>query len=87
MKPFIPNRFEAVTYNLLISGLMSFIMSAAVTFMNVGLIGDFIWIWLRAWLTAWALAFLAVIFVSPIARGLVARLVVGSDAPPKSKDE
>ncbi len=35
---------------LLLSGFMSFIMSGAITFINLGLVDDFVSIWIHAWL-------------------------------------
>lgn len=59
---------------LLLSGFMSFIMSGAISFINVGLATNFLSIWLHAWLVAYAIAFPSVLLVFPIARKLAMKI-------------
>lgn len=59
---------------LLLSGFMSFIMSGAISFINVGFVGNFIDIWFHAWLVAYAIAFPSVLLLFPIARKLAMRI-------------
>lgn len=59
---------------LLLSGFMSFIMSAAITFINLGWIEGFVEIWLHAWILAYFIAFPTILFVFPFARKLAIKI-------------
>lgn len=59
---------------LLLSGFMSFIMSGAITFINLGLVSNFIEIWFHAWLVAYAIAFPTILVVFPFARKLAMKI-------------
>lgn len=59
---------------LLLSGFMSFIMSGAITFINLGLAEHFTKIWLHAWLVAYAIAFPTILLVFPFARKLAMKI-------------
>jgi hypothetical protein len=59
---------------LLLSGFMSFIMSGAITFINLGLTDGFMGIWLHAWIVAYAIAFPSILLVFPFARKLAMRI-------------
>lgn len=54
----------------LLSGFMSFIMSGAITLINLGFVNGFFGIWLHAWLVAYAIAFPTILLVFPFARKL-----------------
>lgn len=58
----------------LLSGFMSFILSGAITFINIGFVKGFVGIWLHAWLVAYAIAFPAVLLVFPFARKLAMKI-------------
>lgn len=58
----------------LLSGFMSFIMSGAITFINLGLVKEFIGIWFHAWLVAYAIAFPTILLVFPFARKLAMKI-------------
>ncbi|MBA3599361.1 MAG: DUF2798 domain-containing protein [Methylibium sp.] len=70
-----PKNFEPVLFGLILSGLMSFVVAGISTLRAVGLIPDFPSVWISAWLTAWLFAFPIVLFVAPITRRVVHRLV------------
>lgn len=76
MKPFIPARFEFFIFGALVSGMMSLLVSGVAMFRAVGPIPGFLSIWFQAWLAAWAVAFLAILFVVPLVRRLLARCVI-----------
>lgn len=59
---------------LLLSGFMSFIMSGAITFINLGLVDNFVSIWIHAWLVAYAIAFPTILLVFPFARRLAMKI-------------
>ena len=71
----IPRKFEPALFGLVLSGLMSFVVAGISTFRAVGLIDGFAGMWVGAWLTAWAVAFPIVLFVAPLARRVVQRLL------------
>jgi len=58
----------------LLSGFMSFIMSGAITFINIGLVNNFIGIWLHAWIVAYAIAFPTILLIFPFARKLAMKI-------------
>lgn len=58
----------------LLSGFMSFIMSGAITFINLGFKEGFVGIWLHAWLVAYAIAFPTILLVFPFARKLAMKI-------------
>lgn len=58
----------------LLSGFMSFIMSGAISFINLGIVEQFLAVWMRAWLVAWAIAFPSVLLVFPFARKLALKI-------------
>ncbi len=76
MKPFIPARFEFVVFGALVSGLMSFLVSGVAMLRAVGMRSDFHMVWFEAWLASWGVAFLAILFVVPVVRRLLAGLVM-----------
>jgi hypothetical protein len=71
----IPRKFEPYLFGLVLSGLMSFVVAGISTFRAVGLVEDFAGLWVGAWLTAWLVAFPIVLFVAPLARRVVHRLL------------
>lgn len=71
----IPARFAPVLFGLILSCLMSFMVSGISTFRAVGLVEGFFGLWIGAWLPSWFFAFPVVLFVAPIARRIVERLV------------
>jgi len=53
---------------------MSFIMSGAITFINLGLIDHFLAIWFHAWVIAYAIAFPTILLVFPFARKMAIKI-------------
>lgn len=51
-----------------LSGVMAFLMTAFVTWLNLGFVSNFLTLWLKAWLTAWPLAYIAALIAAPFAR-------------------
>ena len=47
---------QRFVFAVVMSGVLSFLMSAWVTFVNVGLVDGFVYRWLGAWLLAWPAA-------------------------------
>lgn len=71
----IPRKFEPYLFGLVLSGLMSFVVAGISTFRAVGLVDGFAGLWVGAWLTAWLVAFPVVLFVAPLARRVVQRML------------
>ena len=71
----LPVRFAPVLFGIILSGLMSLLVSAISTLHAIGSGADFLYVWIHAWLTAWLIAFPVVLFVAPLTRSLVQRLV------------
>lgn len=59
----------------ILSCVMAFLMTAVVTFLNVGTPPDFVARWLRAFVVAWPLAYIAAMIAAPIARRGTAMIV------------
>lgn len=59
---------------LFLSGFMSFIMSGAISFINLGFVDGFFGIWLHAWLVAYIIAFPSVLIVFPVARRIAMKI-------------
>jgi Protein of unknown function (DUF2798) len=79
MKPFIPKRFEAIAFGLLLSCLMSFIVSFIANTMAVGMDSPgFFGVWVKSWLTAWAFAFPTVLVVAPLVRRVLRWIVIAA---------
>jgi len=74
----IPNKFGPMLFALILSGAMSLLVSGIATYRAVGMTSDLTGLWFGAWLTAWAVAFPAVMLVTPFARRVVGLLVVES---------
>lgn len=67
----IPKKYEAMLFSLILSGLISLVVSGITTLRAVGMVGNVANLWIGAWLIAWAVAFPAVMVVSPFARKAV----------------
>ena len=70
----ISSKYLHQTQALLLSGFMSFIMSGAITFINLGWVANFTSIWLHAWVIAYAIAFPTILLVFPFARKLAVKI-------------
>ena len=72
----IPRKFEPVLFGFILSGLMSFIVSAISTLKAIGPGPGFIGLWTGSWLTAWLIAFPIVLIAAPFTRRLVHGLLM-----------
>lgn len=71
----IPARFAPIVFGLFLSCMMSFIISGVSTLRTTGFVAGLPGYWFNAWITSWIVAFPVVLFVGPLARRLVARVV------------
>ena len=66
----ISKRYLHHVQALLLSGFMSFIMSGAITLINLGWSKGFVLVWFHAWAVAYIIAFPTILLVFPFARKL-----------------
>lgn len=71
----IDKKYEMLLFSLLMSVVMSGFMSFIVTFINIGFINEFIYLWLNSYWKAFLIAFPTIFFVVPQVRKLVSVLV------------
>ena len=71
----LPARFAHPLFALILSGVMSLIVSGLSTLRSHGLVDGFAVSWLEAWSLSWPVAFVLVLFLAPLVRKLVGRLV------------
>lgn len=71
----IPARFAPILFALLLSGMMSLLATGVALLTGPGTGGGLIRLWLLGtWPLAWAVAFPAVLILSPLTRRLVGML-------------
>ncbi|MCS4291982.1 hypothetical protein M2375_000177 [Comamonas sp. BIGb0152] len=68
--------------SILMSMLLSGLMTAWVTWLNLGFVGDFLSRWLHAYLLSWPAAFTIVVLLAPGVQRLSWRMVGGSPVSP-----
>ncbi len=62
-------------FPVLMSGVMAFLMTALVTFLNLGFPGNFVILWLKAFVIAWPCAAVAAFIAIPLARRATAAII------------
>ena len=72
----IPARYGPVLFSLILSGVMSLLVAGISTLRNLQAGQDFMGLWTGAWLTGWLFAFPVVMVAAPLARKVVALVVV-----------
>ncbi len=71
----IDKKYERVLFSLFMSTFMSGFMSLVVTYINIGIVDGFIYIWLNAYWRAFIIAFPTIFIIVPQVRRLVGLLV------------
>lgn len=61
---------------VVMSGFMAFMMTAVITYMNIGWVTDFVSRWLHAFAIAWPLAALAAFIALPISQRITRALLL-----------
>jgi hypothetical protein len=51
---------------VVMAGIMAFLMTAFITWFNLGFRPDFVWLWLKAFVVAWPLASGAAFIAGPV---------------------
>lgn len=74
MKKIFPKKYYNVIFAFLMASMMSGLMSAFVTYKNVGLPENFISLWLPAWGGAFLIGLPIALFVVPIIRKFVDKI-------------
>ena len=64
-----------IIFPIVITAIIVFIVSAVVTFVNIGLQQAFVSSWLRAFVIGWPVAAMVAYFAIPFARAVTGRLV------------
>ena len=72
----IPARFAPIVFGFVLSGMMTFLVSALSTFRAVGLADGVFALWMSNWMTSWVIGFPIVLFVGPMSRRFVDRLTI-----------
>ncbi|MBI3774587.1 MAG: DUF2798 domain-containing protein [Gammaproteobacteria bacterium] len=60
---------------VVMSGIMAFMMTAAITYMNLGGVADFVARWLHAFVIAWPIAALAASVALPLSQRITRTIV------------
>lgn len=81
----LPVRVFQPVFGLFMATFMSFLMSGAITALNIGFPPDYLSRWMHSWGLAFMLASPAILIVAPIARRLALRFVESPFAPPSVK--
>jgi hypothetical protein len=73
MKKFIKN--PRILFPFFMALFMAFIMSGALTLLNIGLVDDFIFKWLKSFLFGFMIAFPTAFFIAPLVHKIVNKIV------------
>jgi hypothetical protein len=71
-----PQKKFHLVFSFIMGAMMISLMTLVITFVNVGLVEDFIGRWLRAFLIAYVVGVPVIFFLAPMARKMTARFVV-----------
>ena len=73
MKKFIQN--PRILFPFFMALTMAFIMSGVLIFINLGLVNNFIFIWMKSFIIAFAVAFPTAFFITPIVQKIVKKVM------------
>ena len=73
MKKFIQN--PRVLFPFFMALTMAFIMSGVLIFINLGLVNNFIFIWMKSFIIAFTVAFPTAFFITPIVQKIVKKVM------------
>jgi hypothetical protein len=75
LKRKLPRRLAPILFGFILSGLNTAVVSAIVTYRNLGLNDEFVAHWLRAFVSAWPITFPTATLIAPWVRRFVEQLV------------
>lgn len=67
----INRKYLTQVYSLFMAFFMSGLMSFMVSVINIGLVENIVFIWLRAWVIAFFIAYPTILFISPHVQKMV----------------
>jgi len=70
-----PQKTFHLVFSAVMGALMISLMTLVITFVNVGLVEDFVGRWLRAFLIAYVVGVPVIFFLAPMARKITGRLL------------
>ena len=70
-----PQKKFHLVFSAVMGALMISLMTLVITFVNVGLIEDFLGRWMRAFLIAYVVGVPVIFFLAPMARKITGRLL------------
>ena len=70
-----PQKKFHLVFSLVMGALMISLMTLVITFVNVGLVEDFLGRWLRAFLIAYVVGVPVIFFLAPMARKITGRVL------------
>jgi predicted membrane channel-forming protein YqfA (hemolysin III family) len=70
-----PQKKFHLVFSLVMGALMISLMTLVITFVNVGLVEDFVGRWLRAFLIAYVVGVPVIFFLAPMARKITGRVL------------
>jgi hypothetical protein len=70
-----PQKKFHLVFSLIMGALMISLMTLVITFVNVGLVEDFVGRWLRAFLIAYVVGVPVIFFLAPMARKITGRVL------------
>jgi len=70
-----PQKKFHFVFSLVMGALMISLMTLVITFVNVGLVEDFLGRWLRAFLIAYVVGVPVIFFLAPMARKITGRVL------------
>lgn len=73
MKKFIQN--PRILFPFFMALTMAFIMSGVLIFINLGLVNNFIFIWMKSFIIAFTVAFPTAFFITPIVQKIVKKVM------------
>ena len=73
MKKFIQN--PRILFPFFMALTMALIMSGVLIFINLGLVNNFIFIWMKSFIIAFAVAFPTAFFITPIVQKIVKKVM------------
>lgn len=77
----LPVRYFQQVFGLFMALFMSFLMSGAITALNIGFPPDFTGRWMHSWSIAFVIAYPTILVVAPVARRIALKLVESPFAP------